>query len=45
LGSISFIKKATFTDVKMQDGIAADEKWFVYGPDKKPEIDLYISSR
>ncbi|XP_057435525.1 uncharacterized protein LOC130728177 isoform X2 [Lotus japonicus] len=34
-------------DIKVQewDGIATDEKWSVYGPEKKNDIDKYISSR
>ncbi|XP_027359018.1 uncharacterized protein LOC113867764 [Abrus precatorius] len=34
-------------DIKIADktGTATDEKWFVYGPEEKDEIDKYISSR
>ncbi|QCD93235.1 hypothetical protein DEO72_LG5g1307 [Vigna unguiculata] len=34
-------------DVKMQDETASssEEKWFVYGPEKKEEVDKYIHSR
>ncbi|QCD93247.1 hypothetical protein DEO72_LG5g1319 [Vigna unguiculata] len=33
--------------VKMQDETASsfEEKWFVYGPEKKEEVDKYIHSR
>ncbi|KAL2335290.1 hypothetical protein Fmac_016503 [Flemingia macrophylla] len=34
-------------DIKIQDetATAPEEKWFVYGPEKKDEVDKYISSR
>ncbi|XP_061364351.1 uncharacterized protein LOC133307807 [Gastrolobium bilobum] len=34
-------------DIKIQDAAATkvDERWFVYGPEKKEEIDKYITSR
>ncbi|QCD93269.1 hypothetical protein DEO72_LG5g1341 [Vigna unguiculata] len=34
-------------DVKMQDETASssEEKWFVYGPEKKEEVDKYIHSK
>jgi len=47
LGFRKFSNRKQFADVKMQDETASssEEKWFVYGPEKKEEVDKYIHSR
>jgi len=47
LGSSKFSKRKRHADIKIEDEIATapEEKWFVYGPEKKEEVDKYISSR
>jgi len=47
LGFSKFSKRKQHAEIKIEDEIAKalEEKWYVYGPDKKEEVHKYISER